>query len=130
MLFLSAAAAWVSSLWTTILPLLPGFLAYFGWTAGTHFLSFTASWWIGRRYAANCLGTGISGLTGFYWTMGSPSCTALLFSHVSLLAVAVASLIVSMIFFTWFFYKRAKALIGPTIREIRKEAIEVGIVKI
>lgn len=128
MFVVSAAAAWVSSVWAAILPMIPGFLAYFGWTACTHFFSVTASWWIGRRYAANCLGTGISGLTTFYWTMGSPACSTMLFSHVSLLAVAVTSLIVSMIFFAWFFYKRAKALIGTTIIEIRKEAIAVGIV--
>lgn len=129
-MLITTTATWLSSFWGTILPIIPGLLAYFGWTAGTHFFSFTASWWIGRRYAANCLGTGIRGLTGFYWTMGSPSCTAILFSHISLLVVAVASLIVSMIFFTWFFYKRAKSLIGPTFQEIRKEAVEVGIIKI
>ena len=53
--------------------------------------------------------------------MASPTCTTLLFSHVGLFSVAIASLFMTIIIFSWFFYKIAKNFVTPTIKEIKYE---------
>tara|TARA_B110000971_G_scaffold41129_1_gene40287 strand:+ start:2216 stop:2635 length:420 start_codon:yes stop_codon:yes gene_type:complete len=117
----SAIIAWCTAGITVIKPFVPAVLVSVGYTVGTHIAAFGGSWFLARRYSANCIGTGFGGLYNFYWKMASPTCTTLLFSHVGLFSVAIASLFMTIIIFSWFFYKIAKNFVTPTIKEIKYE---------
>ena len=112
---------WCGSVVTAVKPFLPGFMVAIGWTTGSHVIAFGGSWWSARRYSINCIGEGLSGLYNSYWTMGSATCTTLLFSHVSLIGVAIASMLASLAIFGLIFYKFAKRLLLPVYNEIKSE---------
>ncbi len=113
--------AWCGSIATVVKPFIPGFLVITGWTIGSHAIAFGGSWWVARRYSVNCIGEGFSGFLHSYWTMGSVTCTSLLFSHVALIGVAIASMLVSLALFALIFYKFAKQLLMPVYTEIKDE---------
>lgn len=114
-------STWCAAGVTFIRPFLPALVASMGWTIGTHVIAFGGSWFAARRYALSCIGSGFSGFTQAYWTMGSATCTTLLFSHVALIGVAAASLITTLLLFAWLFYTNAKWLLSPTYRAVRQE---------
>ena len=117
----SAILTWCAAGITVIKPFIPAVLVSTGYTVGTHLVAFGGSWFLARRYSANCIGTGFGGLYNFYWKMASPTCTALLFSHVGLFSVAIGSLLVTIIILSWFFYKTVKHFVTPTVTEITHE---------
>lgn len=114
-------STWISAGATFLKPFLPALLASMGWTIGVHAIAFSGSWFAARRYALSCIGSGFSGFTRSYWTMGSSTCTTLLFSHVALIGVAAGSLITTLLLFAWLLYTNSKRLLSPTYREIRRE---------
>lgn len=126
MVIISAIITWCTAGITFIKPFIPAILVSTGYTLGTHLAAFGGSWFLARRYSSNCIGSGFSGLYNFYWKMASPTCTTLLFSHVGLFSVAIASLFMTIIIFSWFFYKIAKNFITPTINEIKHEIKSVA----
>lgn len=117
----SSIYLWFGSLWTVLAPLIPGAFTVVATTSILHFGSFVTSWWIASRYASNCIGSGLSGMYNSYWTMGSSTCTSLLFSHVSLLGVAIASGVCTIALLVWYAYSRVKLIIQPTINKIKEE---------
>ena len=121
MVIITELILWISSGITFIKPFIPGVLVTTGWTFGTHIVSFTTSWFAAKRYLINCIGTGVGGFFNSYWKIGSVTCTTLLFSHVSLLGIAIGSLLMTILFFIWFFYKKFKYFTKPIIREIKNE---------
>ena len=116
--------AWCGSVVVAVKPFIPGLLAVIGWTVGSHAIAFGGSWFAARRYSVNCIGEGMIGLYNSYWTMGSATCTTLLFSHVALIGVAIASMLVSLALFALIFYKGAKRLLLPAYKEIKQEIKE------
>jgi len=54
--------------------------------------TYTAEWYTGRIYSKYCIGEGFNGFYNHIWNVASPSCTGLLFSHISLLGVFIASI--------------------------------------
>jgi len=113
--------SWCSSTWASISPLIPGIVAVGGWTFGGHFVSFAGSWLSARWYSKNCIGEGLPGLYQSYWKMGSPMCATLLISHVSLLAIAIASVVCTLMLFLWFWYSTFKRILWPIKNEIERE---------
>lgn len=118
---ITSVIVWGSSLMAVVKPFIPGIVAISGWTLGSHFAAFGGSWWAARTYSINCVGEGLTGFFKSYWTIGSPTCTTLLFTHVSLLAVAITSIFATLIVFFWMWYKMIKAVIGPISTEIKTE---------
>ena len=120
-IIITSLVSWCSSVWGSISPLIPGIIAVSGWTFGGHFVSFAGSWLSARWYSKNCIGEGLTGLYQSYWKMGSPMCTTLLISHVSLLAIAIASVICTVMLFLWFWYSTFKRILWPIKNEIENE---------
>ena len=126
MIFFTAFSAWVASVWGCVAPFIPGFAGILAYTVGTHAIAFGGSWTAARSYAISCVGEGASGLYNSYWTFGSPTCTAMLFSHVVLLAVAVASMISTLVIFAWVWYRSCKRTVMPVVKEIGQEWIDLA----
>ena len=59
--------------------------------------TYTAEWYTGRIYSKYCIGEGFSGYYNHIWNIASPSCTGLLFSHISLLGIFIASISITLI---------------------------------
>jgi len=59
--------------------------------------TYTAEWYTGRIYSKYCIGEGFNGFYNHIWNVASPSCTGLLFSHISLLGVFIASIGITFI---------------------------------
>ena len=131
MIGITAIIAWGASVWASVVPFIPGFAAIVAYTVGTHAIAFGGSWWAARSYAVSCVGVGFRGFYNSYWTFGSPTCTALLFSHVALLAVAVASMVSTLVVFAWVWYRTFKRIVLPISNEIKTEITEMtGVEKV
>lgn len=104
-----------------IQPYIPGIALMMTYTLGGHFITYVGSWLSARTYSINCIGEGFSGLTHSYWTMGSVSCTGLLFAHASLLAIAVGCLLSTMLLFLWLGYHTFKKILYPMVHDIQRE---------
>jgi hypothetical protein len=126
MIFFTAFATWIASVWGCVMPFIPGFAGILAYTVGTHAIAFGGSWSAARAYSISCVGEGVSGLYNSYWTFGSPTCTAMLFSHVVLLAVAVASMISTLVIFAWVWYRSCKRTVMPVAKEIQQEWIDLA----
>lgn len=114
----------ISYFWATVCtiqPYLPGLMLMMTYTLGGHFITFAGSWVSARAYSINCVGEGFIGLARSYWTMGSVSCTGLLFAHASLLAIAAGCLLSTMFVFVWLGYHTFKKILYPVVRDIRRE---------
>ena len=117
----TSITTWCANVWSSIYPFIPGFAAIASYTLGSHVVTFGGSWWTARSYSVNCVGEGFKGFIHAYWTFGSPTCTTLLFSHVILLAAAVASLISTFLIFGWVWYRTFKKMLMPITDEIKEE---------
>ena len=118
---ITSVFVWGGSLMAVVKPFIPGIVAISGWTLGSHFAAFGGSWWAARTYSINCVGEGFRGFLKSYWTIGSPTCTTLLFTHVSLLAVAITSVLATVMIFFWVWYKMIKVVVGPISNEMKAE---------
>jgi len=58
-------------------------------------------WWSARLYSINCIGEGFNGFYNHIWNLASPSCTGLLTTHIGLMGVLVASVVIT---FLWSIY--------------------------
>ena len=126
---IAGAITWCGSVWAVVQPLIPGTIVIGGWTVGSHLVSFGGSWLSARWYSKNCVGEGLSGLYQSYWKMGSPVCTGLLVSHVALLAIAVSSIVCTMIIFLWMWYSTFKKFIWPIKTMIQTEFTQYSTTK-
>tara|TARA_B110000208_G_scaffold69929_1_gene90223 strand:+ start:289 stop:540 length:252 start_codon:yes stop_codon:yes gene_type:complete len=50
----------------------------------------------------------------------------MLFSHVALLAVAVASMISTLVIFAWVWYRSCKRTVMPVVKEISQDWIDLA----
>ena len=118
---IAGAITWCGSVWAVVQPLIPGTIVISGWTVGSHLVSFGGSWLSARWYSKNCVGEGLRGMYQSYWKMGSPVCMSLLVSHVALLAIAVTSIVCTIIIFLWMWYSTFKKIIWPIKTMIHTE---------
>ena len=73
------------------------FITYLGIKSSFLITTYSAEWYSGRIYSKYCIGEGFDGYYNHVWNIASPSCTGLLFSHISLLGVFIASIGITFI---------------------------------
>lgn len=120
-LVIASIITWGSNVVYAIQPFIPGLVVIGGCTIGSHLSAFWGSWLSARWYSKFCIGEGFTGFVRSYWSIGSPTCTSLLVSHVVLLAIAIASIICTMIIFLWMWYITFKTMIWPVKTIIHDE---------
>ena len=80
----------------------------------------------GRIYSKFCIGEGFSGYYNHVWNVASPSCTGLLFSHISLLGVFIASIGITILSSFIFMYNN---YMKDDYNKTKKMLEELNIVK-
>jgi hypothetical protein len=120
-LAIAGVVTWCGSAWGVVQPFIPGIVAVSSWTFGSHLVAFGGSWLSARWYSKNCIGAGLIGFYQSYWKMGSPTCMALLTSHVALLAIAIASMVCTLLMFLWLWYTTFKRLVYPIKKLVQEE---------
>ena len=101
-------------------------ISYIGIKISFLISTYTAEWYTGRIYSKFCIGEGFSGYYNHVWNVASPSCTGLLFSHISLLGVFIASISITLISSFIFMYNN---YIKDDYKKTKKMLEELNIVK-